>query len=75
MKKGISNKQIENLTQQGFCDKSFDVQKGLAYILIYKLCPLVIPWQFDHIWQTNSENYVSKINKLNKNDHINTNRM
>lgn len=30
MKKGncIPNKQIENLTQQGFCDKSFDVQKS-----------------------------------------------
>lgn len=29
MKKGnrIPNKQIENSTQQGFCDKSFDVQK------------------------------------------------
>lgn len=32
MKKGnrILNKQIENLTQQGFCDKSFDVQERLS---------------------------------------------
>lgn len=32
MKKGnrIPNKQIENLTQQGFCDKSFDVQKRFS---------------------------------------------